>query len=190
MSNSELLKYVSYEKAYRKNRQEAANWVLKHPETLSELLDLCFGKDKTLATKATWVLEFVCRSNLSLLFPYLNTFITQLPKAEGHGALRAVSLICELLTLDYYKKENEDLIALLTHKHKKVITECCFDWMITNQKVACQARAMLALYLLGTEIEWIHTELQAILQRNIPTGSAGYKSRGGKILKKIARFRT
>ncbi|MFC7358555.1 adenylosuccinate lyase [Jejudonia soesokkakensis] len=189
MSSSGLLEHINYEKAYRINRLEAANWVLAHPETLPELVAYCFGKDKKIATKAAWVLEFVCRSKLSLLFPHLNTFIIQLPKAEGHGALRAVSLICELLMLDYYKNKNAKLQAILTSQHKTIITECCFDWMITNQKVACQARAMLALYLLGTEIDWIHPELQAILNQNIVKGSAGYKSRGGKILEKIHRFK-
>jgi hypothetical protein len=188
MSDSGLFQKINYEKAYRENRLGAATWVLEHSETLPELLDYCFGNDKKIATKATWVLEFVCRKNLSLLIPYTNTFITNLPQTQGDGALRAVSLICELLTIDYYIKKNPKLRTILSPQHKEIMSECCFDWMITNQKVACQARAMLALYYLGTEIDWIHPELGAILKRNIPTGSAGYKSRGAKILDKIMRF--
>ena len=189
MSDSGLLRQITYDKAYRSNRLNAAHWVLQHPETIPELLNYCFGNDKKLATKASWTLEFVCREDITLLYPHLNIFIANLPKAEGDGAVRAVALICELLAIEYYKKKNTNLIDILTKEHKAMMTECCFDWMISNQKVACQARAMLVLYFLGTETDWIHSELHAILTKDLPTGSAGYKSRGGKILERIRAFK-
>lgn len=185
---SELFQHINYDKAYRKNRLGAAQWVLANPEYMEELLQYCFIEDKVLAKKATWVLEFVCREQLLLLYPHLDYFFEHLPQAQGDGALRAVGLICELLTLQYYKKKDKVLLPLFTTAHKEVMTECCFDWMITNQKVACQARAMLALYWLGTETDWIHPELQIIIHKNLPTGSAGYINRGQKILSKIKLF--
>lgn len=183
--DSGLLQQISYEKAYRKNRLNAANWVLDHPETLDELLGYCFHEDNKLATKATWVLEFVCRKDLSLLFPYLDIIFENLPTAKGDGQLRSFGLICELLAIGYYKQNKPDYREALTLKHKEVMIECCFDWMLTNQKVACQARAMTALYFLGTETDWIHPELVMIIQQNLPQGSAGYINRGQKIVNKI-----
>ncbi|MFD2433102.1 hypothetical protein ACFSO9_05800 [Mesonia maritima] len=58
--------------------------------------------------------------------------------------------------------------------------------MITEQKVAPQAYSMQTLYLLGKEVDWVHKELAMILQQNYASGSAGYKARSRKILKKIA----
>lgn len=185
----ELFQQINYEKAYRKNRLNAANWVLDHPETLPELLQFCFHEDNKLATKATWVLEFVCRKDLSRIFPYLDYIFENLPTAKSDGQLRSFGLIFELLTIGYYKKKQEEYVQALTQKHKKVMTECCFDWMLTNQKVACQARAMTALYFLGTEIDWIHPELAIIINRNLPNGSAGYKNRGQKTLELIKLFK-
>ena len=75
----------------------------------------------------------------------------------------------------------------LTMKHKEIMTECGFDWLITNQKVACEAYSIHALYLLGTEIDWIHPELKTIIEQNIHQKSAGYKSQGRKILEKIKK---
>ena len=183
--NSGLLQHISYEKAYRKNRLKAANWVLENPETLEELIKYCFHKDTKLATKATWVLEFVCRKELPLIFPFLDYIFEKLPTAKSDGQLRSFGLICELLTIGYYKQKNETFKEALTSKHKEVMTECCFDWMLTNQKVACQARAMTSLYFLGTEIDWIHPELATIIHQNLPQGSAGYINRGQKILQSI-----
>lgn len=65
------------------------------------------------------------------------------------------------------------------------MTECCFNWLITEQKVACQVPAMTCLALLGMESNWIHEELKQILIKNIPNKSAGYKARARKVLKEI-----
>tara|TARA_R100000935_G_scaffold42923_1_gene65237 strand:- start:58002 stop:58592 length:591 start_codon:yes stop_codon:yes gene_type:complete len=184
--NSALFQQISYEKAYRENRLKAANWVLEHPETLEELLQFCFHEDTKLATKATWVLEFVCRKNIQLIFPYLDFIFEKLPAAKSDGQVRSFGLICELITIGYYQKKQKEYREALTQKHKEVMTECCFDWMITNQKVACQARAMTALYFLGTEAAWIHPELASIIQQNLSEGSAGYVNRGQKTLDLIS----
>lgn len=187
MSSSELFKKINYKKAYRVNRLGAANWVLANPETFEELLEYCFGDDKDIATKATWALEFIARDKLEMLYPHLDLFFESLPNTKGHGALRAVALICELLCIEHYKKKSKVLGNAFTERHKKIMTECAFDWMITNQKVACQARAMTALYFLGTEQDWIHPELKTILETNIHQGSAGYKARGRSVLDQITK---
>ncbi|MDX1463149.1 MAG: hypothetical protein R3359_08840 [Marinirhabdus sp.] len=183
---SELFSQINYEKAYRKNRLEAAQWVLKHPETLNELVDYCFHDDKTLATKATWVLEFVFREQLSLIYPFLDEIFEKLPKATTDGQIRTFAYLCEVISIAYYKKEVPELKQILTTEHKQRMTECCFDWLISDQKVSCQARAMLALYHLGTETEWIHKELKTNITQNLPKGSAGYKNRGQKVVAMIA----
>ncbi len=190
MSSSELFEKINFKKAYRENRLGAANWVLANPETFEELLVYCFGKDKELAKKATWALEFIARDKLDMLYLHLDFFFDNLPHATGDGALRSVGFICELLCIEHYKKKNEVLGNSLTRKHKLIMTDCAFDWMITNQKVACQARAMTALYFLGTEQNWIHPELVQIIRQNMHQGSAGYKARGKNTLDLIKKFQS
>lgn len=187
MADSGLYEKISYEKAYRENRLGGALWVLDHPETLPELLTYCFKHDDIISYKALWVLEFVCLKDLELLYPHLDTFFENLPGAYRDQALRPLSHICEMLALRYYKKKDPVLGDAFSATHKEVMIECSFDWLITDQKIACQARAMLALYYLGTEFDWVHPELALILERNIHTGSPGYKSRGKKILGKIRK---
>lgn len=188
MGNSALYQHISYDKAYRENRLNAANWVLANPDTIEELLQYCFHEDQNLATKATWVLEFVFRKDLKKLYPFLNYVFENIATARTDGQLRSLSLFCEMITLAYYKEKEAGILKLLKSKHKKVMTECCFDWMITNQKVACQARAMTALQFLGTEYDWIHPELKQIIIQNMPSGSAGYKARGNHTLQFIEKF--
>ncbi|MEM7087202.1 MAG: hypothetical protein AAF489_13525 [Bacteroidota bacterium] len=187
--SSELYAQINYDKAYRKNRLGAAQWVLAHPETFPELLNYCFAEDQgDLSHKAAWVLEFVCRDDLSLLYPHFDLFFERLPLVKKDQSLRPMAHLCELLTLQYYKKNDPELAPLFLEKHKTQMIECSFDWLITDQKVACQVRAMTALYFLGTEFDWIHPELQQIIEQNIHGGSGGYKARGRSVLSQIAKF--
>ncbi len=180
-----LLAQLNFEKAYRESRMKAARWVLNHPKTLPELLTLAFKNDAEISHKANWTLEFVCLERLALLYPHLDYFFEHLSEVTEESSVRPLSHICELLSIHYYHKKNKQLRLVLTASHKSKMTECCFDWLLTEKKVACQVRAMLCLFYLGTEHQWIHSELKAILQANIPKGSAGYQSRGKKVLTMI-----
>tara|TARA_R100001369_G_scaffold88209_1_gene124447 strand:+ start:1385 stop:1972 length:588 start_codon:yes stop_codon:yes gene_type:complete len=188
MSSSELLQQLSYTKAYRKNRLDAAHWVIAHPETFGELLTYCLTAKDDLSYKAAWVLEFVYLEKPELLLPHLDFFFEKLPTITRDQTLRPLAHICEMITISYYKKEEEELRLQFTEAHKKTMTECCFDWLITDKKIACQARAMTVLFHLGTEFEWIHPELQQIIEQNIYLGSAGYKARGKNTIKQIIAF--
>lgn len=189
MASEELLRQISYDKAFRKNRMNAALWVLDHPETIPELLKYCFEDASELSYKAAWVFEFVCLDQLELLYPYLDYFFKNLPMVSRDQAVRPMAHICELLAIQNYKKMNPEVLKVFAAKHKEIMTECSFDWLISNQKVACQVRAMTCLYYLGTEFDWIHSELKQIIDQNIHTGSAGYKARGKRTLSQIEKYR-
>lgn len=190
MSSSELLKYIDYPTALRKNRMRAAHWVLAHPDSLLELMDYCFYDSRgELSHKAAWVLEFVCLEDLSMLYPFLDVFFGRLPDVKKDQSVRALAHICEVLAIQHYKKEDPNLTEVFSEKHKTIMIECCLDWLISDQKVACQVRAMTALYYLGTEFDWIHPELKQIIEQHIHSGSAGYKARGRQTLEKIRNWR-
>ena len=188
MFDSGLRKVINYEKAYRKNRLDGAHWVLAHPETLRELLTYIFKDSTALSHKAAWVLEFVFLEKPESLYSHLDFFFQHLASVEKDQILRPCANICEKLAITYYKKKDVLLMGHFTANHKDVMTECSFDWLISDQKIACQARAMTALFFLGTEFDWIHSELKQIIERNIHDGSAGYKARGRSIITQIESF--
>lgn len=186
-----LMDQINYEKAYRENRLNAALWVLEHPDTFPELLDICLDPGRgDLAHKACWALEFVCKEDLSILYPHFDLFFERLEHMQTDQTLRPLAHICEMIVLRAYKKKDPLILEAFKPRHKELMTNNCFDWMITPQKVACQARAMLCLYFLGTEENWIHPELKEILLRDLHKGSAGYQNRGKKMLQKIEVWAT
>lgn len=139
-------------KAYRKDREKLANFVLNNPDNFERLLNTCFKINENISYKAAWVLEIVCLKNIQILVPHLETFLENLPKVYKHQAVRPLAIVCKEITMRYYTKKMPSLRFVLHKKHRKQLTEICFDWLITNQKVAVKAYAMQCLFLLGQEL--------------------------------------
>ncbi|WP_299440978.1 adenylosuccinate lyase [uncultured Aquimarina sp.] len=169
----------------REKRNHFANLILQNPELLPQLLETCNKVDDEISCKASWGLEFLSKNNLEAILPYLDSLIPILPRVHQDPAVRPIAKICEYLTLAYYKDKNAAVRKHLTATHREKITEACFDWLISDQKVAPKAYSITSLYLLGTEFDWVHPELKITLERNYHDGSAAYKARSRMILKKI-----
>ncbi|KAA3623236.1 MAG: hypothetical protein DWP94_06430 [Flavobacterium sp.] len=187
MTHPDLVNQLNYQKAYRENRLKAAQWVLAHPHTFRQLLTYCFEDPTELSYKAAWAFEFVYLEEPALLYPHFQYFFNKLPSVKMDQILRPMAHVCEMICIKYYKKQEPAIREHFSKENKNTLTECAFDWLITDQKVACQVRAMTCLYYLGTEFNWIHPELKQILESNIHKGSAGYKSRARKTLEQISR---
>ncbi len=182
--NSELLKKLTNLTAHRKPRLEVSDFVILNPEMFPELLNYCFKIDDDISFKAAWTLEFVCENKIELLIKHFDLFFKHLPNIYKDQALRPFSKICLFIIENHYKKKK----IQLNSKQKEIITECCFDWLISNQKVATEAYAMSSLFYLGTEIDWIHPDLKQIILQNINSKSAAYKARGRITIEKIDKF--
>lgn len=184
-----LIEKLSFPRAYRQTRLDLAQWVIENPEIFPDLLSICFDEKNKISHKAAWILEFVCTEKIEMLIPHLDLFFYYIPKAQKDQSVRPFSKICLMLSKLTYKKKDVFVSNFLTQQHKEAMIACCFDWLITEQKVACQAYAMNTLFLLGTEIAWVHPELEIILEQNINSKTAAYKSRGIITLKEIEKYR-
>tara|TARA_R110000850_G_scaffold150497_1_gene273146 strand:+ start:39967 stop:40521 length:555 start_codon:yes stop_codon:yes gene_type:complete len=180
-----LTQQLTQLKAYRKDREEFADYVLDNPNNFEQLLDTCFKFEETISYKATWILEMVCLKNLDILFPHLERFLENLPKVYKPQAVRPMAKICEELTLSYYSKEETPIQFVLSKKQREQLIETCFDWLITDQKVAVKAYAMQCLFLLGKEFKWIHPELKIILEKDFHHQQPAFKARARHILKNL-----
>ncbi len=183
MSLEEVLNSVDHS---RKKRNHFANLILENPQMLPELLSICSKTNDDISCRASWGLEFLCKKNLTAILPHIDQIIPIAPKVYKHSAVRPMAKVFEYLIIAFYQKKSPDVRRSLTKIHREKITEICFDWLITDQKVAPKAYSMTTLYLLGTEFDWIHPELKITLENNYSTGSAAYKARSRMVLKKIS----
>jgi len=185
----ELYDQLSYVNHSRKKRAYYAQLVIGNPSLMPLIIKILFKVNDPISNRAGWLLEFVCKTDLSMLFPYLDVFTEKMSTVHQDSAVRPVAKICEYLALSYYKKKNPKTIKYLTRIHKERITEAGFDWLITEQKVAVKAYTMTSLFWLGTEIDWIHSELHRIMEDDYHKGSAAYKARCRHMFEAIKKFR-
>jgi hypothetical protein len=129
----------------------------------------------------------MCGEQLEKIIPHLNPFTESIAKVNLDSAVRPVAKVCEYLIKGYYSKNDHTIKTALTESHKEKIIEACFDWMINDEKIAPKAYAMNSLFLLGTEYDWIHSELAVILERDFQIQSSGFKARARHIFKKIKK---
>lgn len=185
MTKIKLYQSLNYVNHSREKRREMANLILGSPDLVLPLMEIAFEVNNPISCKASWVMEFTAKENLSYIFPYLDTFTSTIGRVHLDPAVRPMAKICEYLITAYFSKVENESQNVLTEQHLEKISTACFDWLIGNHKVAAKAYSMTCLYLLGKRFDWIHPELQMILEQNYSKGSAAYKARARLILAKI-----
>lgn len=179
--STEFQKRLLSVSGYKDSRQKYADEVLGNQELLKELIPLCFDTVNKCHPKACWVLELVCFEKIEILDDYLTFFCDTIEKITNESAIRSVSKICLFLAKAHFKKK----VIILSEKQLQQITECCFDWLIKDTKVASKAYCIRALYLISRDSDWILPELKNILEKDYPNHSYAYKAVAREILKKI-----
>lgn len=188
MTRQELYHSLDYVNHSREKRKLYSELVISNPELLPLILDIVFQVDDPISCRAAWVMEFVCKSDLSILYPHLDYFTENMSKVHLDSALRPIAKVCEYMTLSYYKNRIPLSRKQITPLHKDRIVEAGFDWLITEQKVAVKAYTLTSLFWLGTDIDWIHPELHRIMEEDYHKGSAAYKARCRHMFEAMRKF--
>lgn len=162
-----------------------ARLVLDNPRLVEPLMDIAFEVNDPISSRACWVMEFTAKENLTYIFPYLDHFLSKIGLVHLDSSVRPMAKICEYLVLSYFAKTKNETQETLTQKHLEQLTTICFDWLISDQKVAPKAYSMSCLLLLGGKFDWVHPELKMVLEQHYSAGSAAYKARARMIMAKI-----
>jgi len=187
MTVDQLKKQLQNANHSKESRDLHALLIIENKALFQKLFAIAQEVDNPISCKAMWVLEFVCRKDLTQLLPYLPEFIKTIQKVYLQPAVRPAAKICEYLIVEYYsQKPNKKVFSKLSKNSRAQIATCCFDWLIDPKvKVAAKAYSMTTLYRLGNDFDWIIPELKMNLEQNYASGSAAYKARARMILKKI-----
>ena len=118
------------------------------------------------------------RKRIELLQPDLKLFLEVLELNKIETVSRILAKICELLTAASIKKKT---IVLNASEQQQIIARC-FDWLITDEKVAVKVFAMQSIYNLKDTKPWIQDELKAQLTLQYDSSTAAFKSRASKLL--------
>jgi hypothetical protein len=179
-----LIERLAYVNATRVERQSMASEILRDANTLKPLLEIAMERNDEIGQRACWVVEFVCKADLSRLYPHLNYFTQHLKMLRNESSIRPMAKVCELLATAHIAEGPQ---PTLSDKQCERMIAAAFDWLIGPHKVAAKAYSMNTLFLLGQEVPWVHGDLKATIQQHYPTGSPAYKARARQVLKLLKK---
>src|SRR5690554_4346961 len=171
---------------YRASRDKFHAWVLNNPDLMKDLTDIAFDSDNPYHFKACWILELLAEAKIELFVPYLDVLCNVMGRYTDDSSIRTMAKTAMLIVKENYALQSK---FVLNEKQISQITECCMDWLITDQKVAAKAYAAETLYVLGRYQSWIYPELKQILSDGYTRHSAAYQATARKLIKLIDKHR-
>ena len=136
------------------------------------LMELFFSNDYRTCQRASWVLAHCIDNYPRLIEPYLSKMVNNLYKDIGDASKRNTVRAFQFVDIP------ENLWG-------KTI-EICFRFLNSGiEPVAIKVFSMSVLYNLSELVPEIKEELKISIENQLPLSSAGFKSRGKKILQEL-----
>ena len=165
-----------------KKRILASEELIKSETLRRQAVELIKTQDKDFSLKALLALEVLGRDHLDLLESYLPSLITYGKAYQDSSSRRCLSKIYNFAIRRYI---NSETTFNLSTTLKLEIIEQSFLWLVSQEATAVKVFSMQNIFELREEKPWIPKELEGILEKDMAHSSAGYKSRGIKILRKL-----
>lgn len=151
------------------------DYIGRNAGRFEELMQCFFSEEKRLCQRAAWVLSHCVERYPHLVVPHLEAMVAQLKKPIHVTVKRNTVRILQMIHIP------EDLQGELVN--------ICFDFLLDpKEAIAVQAFSMTVLYNITLEEPELKEELRVVIEEMMPHGSAGIKSRGGKILKALTKI--
>ena len=139
------------------------------------LLELSLYEKDPLAWRAAWILDGCDEKHPGQALPHLHEIIRQLPGIRSTGVIRSL-----LRMLSRYEIPGKD---------QGMLVDLCFGHMTSElYPVAIKVHAMQIIYnhvLLYPELKG---ELRTVIEDQIANNSAGFKSRGMRIIRHLEQL--
>jgi hypothetical protein len=156
----------------RTTKTMAVKYVQDFPEKMDLLWHWLNTADDPLKWRSAWVFEEVCVLNQELLDKFKDR-IAQLFPTLKHVPLRR--MLGNILSKSEIPEDNESEIL-----------DASLAWLQDPEMpAAVRVHCMTIVYNLSKKYPELQQELKEILHYWYDTGSAGFRNRAGKILKKI-----
>lgn len=167
-----LVKVILYEHS-KPQMEKITRYVGNDPKRFAELVDVFLAGPYRVTQRASWPLSYCVEYNPSLIKPHLKMILNYLYKEGEHVAVKR-----NILRLLQY-------ITIPRSLQAKTIN-LCFDFLNNpKEPIAVRVFAMTVLGNLAKENEDLKNEIIMVIEDQLPYGSAGFLSRGKKVLKQL-----
>ena len=135
------------------------------------MLIVLYGREPVVQ-RAAWAMDVCLETHPELLSPYVETLIDALPRFSNNGVRRQV---VKALAVRNIPEKLEGQLA-----------DLCFEWLQSpDMPVAIKVHCMQILANITSRHPDLAGELRTVISEQIPRNSAGFSSRGRKILKEL-----
>lgn len=158
----------------RANCMKIVQWVGNSQQRFNELFNLFMTGTERVIQRSAWPLSYAVQQHPQLIRPHLTTLIRQMEKDDMPPAVRrnAVRLLQDI-----------DVPVRLQGK----LMNYCFDYICDPQeKAAVKAFSLTILERMSRQYPDIAGELRRIIEERWDQESAAFRSRGRKILARLA----
>ena len=154
------------------NVNKISKYIGSDQEKFDELVGFFLSGPYRLTQRAAWVLSKCCDKHPELLQPHLEKVIMNM-RNPVHDAVKR-----NVLRVLQHHEIPDHLVG--------EIVDICFDFLTSNSEpIAIKVFSMTVLYNVCKTEPDLLKELKIVIEDQMPYGSAGFKSRGKKILKAL-----
>jgi len=141
-------------------------------ESFDELIELFLGDEQRVKQRAAWILSHCEDDHPWLIEKHIETLLLNLKRPVSDPVKRNTLRVLRYVDIP------EDLMG--------IAAELCFKFLHSGKEpVAIKVHAMDILYKIVRFFPELKDELRFVIEDQMPYGSAGFKNRGGKILKAL-----
>ncbi|WP_339816284.1 hypothetical protein [uncultured Imperialibacter sp.] len=156
----------------KQNVERMANQMGDEPAQFGLLMDIFFDGSYRATQYSAHLLGKCCDLHPHLILPYLGKMIDLLDE-EVHDSLKR-NILRTMQFVD------------IPEEHWDKTVQYCFELLQSRKEpIAVKVFGMTVLANLCEKLPELKNELRIIIEDQMPYGSAGFKSRGSKILKKL-----
>lgn len=139
------------------------------------LIELAMDPDQDMARRAGWPLSYLIEKNHWLIQPYFAPVLKAVKDASHNGVRRNF-----IRALSFVK---------IPEEFQGPYADLCFDLLNDPvEAIAVRIFAMEILWNITQSYPELAPELAMVIREHLPQGSAGYKSKSRKILKKLEKL--
>lgn len=161
-------------KEYTKNQKDKiVNYVGHDPKRFSELVDVFLQGPYLVTQRAAWPLSYCIEQYPDLLQPHFRKILAQLGKKNIHDSVKRNTL----RMLQFVR---------VPKAWQGITTDLCLTFLANaREPVAIRVFAMTVLANITSEVPELKNELILLIEYHLPYASAGFISRGNKVLKQL-----
>lgn len=139
-------------------------------------MDLFLRGDYRVTQRAAWIVKHCADEHSELVTPYFNKMIDRMLEPGVHVAVKRN--VIRIL-------QDVEIPRRLSGK----IATVCFDLFASaKEPVAVKVFSMTVLANIARREPELKNEIRILIEQQMPTGTAGFRSRGSKILKRLEKL--